>query len=101
MGKHVRYRRIYDDVSPEDGRRILVDRIWPQGVRMEDARLDEWLRDVAPSTELRRWYGHDPERYEEFRPQLVGTLATKYSRCHWCGDYARIQRKESLRVTLP
>jgi uncharacterized protein YeaO (DUF488 family) len=74
MGKHVRYRRVYDDASPEDGRRILVDRIWPRGVRKEDARLDDWLRDVAPSTELRRWYGHDPERYEEFRRRYLAEL---------------------------
>jgi uncharacterized protein YeaO (DUF488 family) len=74
MGKHVMYRRIYDDASPEDGLRILVDRIWPRGVRKEDARLDEWIRDVAPSTELRRWYGHDPERYDEFRRRYLAEL---------------------------
>lgn len=74
MGKHVMYRRIYDDASPEDGLRILVDRIWPRGIRKEDARLDEWIRDVAPSTELRRWYGHDPERYDEFRRRYLAEL---------------------------
>jgi uncharacterized protein YeaO (DUF488 family) len=56
----VRYRRIYEDPSPDDGLRVLVDRIWPRGVRKHDAHLDEWLCDVAPSTELRRWYAHDP-----------------------------------------
>jgi uncharacterized protein YeaO (DUF488 family) len=74
MGKHVRYRRIYDDASPDEGARILVDRTWPRGVRKEDTRLDGWMRDVAPSTELRRWYGHDPERYEEFRRRYLAEL---------------------------
>jgi uncharacterized protein YeaO (DUF488 family) len=58
---------VYDDVAEgEAGPRVLVDRIWPRGVRKVDAALDEWLKDVAPSTELRRWYGHEPERFEEF-----------------------------------
>jgi uncharacterized protein YeaO (DUF488 family) len=74
MGKDVRYRRIYDDVSSEDGLRILVDRIWPRGIRKEDAQLDEWMRDIAPSTELRRWYGHDPDRYAEFRRRYLAEL---------------------------
>jgi uncharacterized protein YeaO (DUF488 family) len=57
--------RVYD---PPAGvpTRVLVDRIWPRGIRKEDAHLDEWCKDVAPSTELRRWYGHDPERFDEF-----------------------------------
>lgn len=55
MGNDVRYRRIYDGASPTDGLRILVDRLWPRGLRKQDAHLDEWARDVAPSTELRLW----------------------------------------------
>lgn len=74
MAELVRYRRIYDDVSSEDGVRILVDRIWPRGMRKEDAHLDEWMREVAPSTELRRWYGHDPGRYAEFRRRYLAEL---------------------------
>ena len=74
MGTDVRYRRIYDDASSEDGRRVLVDRIWPRGVRKQDAHLDEWLREVAPSTELRRWYAHDPDRYAEFRRRYLAEL---------------------------
>ena len=74
MGKDVRYRRIYDDVSSENGTRILVDRIWPRGIRKQDAHVDEWMRDVAPSTELRRWYGHDPDRYAEFRRRYLAEL---------------------------
>ena len=59
-------RRIYDDERTEAGNRVLVDRLWPRGVKKEDAALDEWLKDAAPSTELRRWYGHDPGRFAEF-----------------------------------
>ena len=74
MGKDVTYRRIYDDPSATDGRHILVDRIWPRGVRKQDAHLDAWMPDVAPSTELRRWYGHDPDRYTEFRRRYLEEL---------------------------
>lgn len=62
----VRLRRVYDPASPEDGKRILVDRVWPRGLSKEKARLDEWVKDVAPSTELRKWYGHEPGRFKEF-----------------------------------
>jgi uncharacterized protein YeaO (DUF488 family) len=64
--RSVRVRRIYDDPSPDDGTRVLVDRIWPRGMSKERARLDEWCKQVAPSTELRTWYGHDPKRFAEF-----------------------------------
>ena len=57
-----------------DGKRVLVDRVWPRGMRKEQAHLDEWLRDVAPSTELRRWYGHEPSRFPEFRRRYRAEL---------------------------
>jgi uncharacterized protein YeaO (DUF488 family) len=63
----IRVKRIYDPPDRQDGLRVLVDRIWPRGVRKGEARVDLWLKDVAPSTELRRWFGHDPERWVEFR----------------------------------
>jgi len=62
----VRVRRAYDDPEPTDGRRVLVDRLWPRGLSKERAHLEEWCKQVAPSTDLRKWYGHDPERYAEF-----------------------------------
>jgi uncharacterized protein YeaO (DUF488 family) len=71
----VRLRRVYDDPSPEDGARVLVDRIWPRGIAKSAARLDEWLKDVAPSTGLRGWYGHRPERFTEFRRRYLAELA--------------------------
>lgn len=62
----IRVRRIYDDPEPSDGARVLVDRVWPRGVSKDHAHLDEWLKNVAPSNELRQWYGHDPDKYAEF-----------------------------------
>jgi uncharacterized protein YeaO (DUF488 family) len=67
MGTHrVRVARVYDAVEPEDGARVLVDRLWPRGVSKDEAQLDAWLKEIAPSTELRRWYGHDPAKHAEF-----------------------------------
>lgn len=63
---HVQVRRVYDQPEPGDGQRVLVDRVWPRGLSKEHAHLDEWCKQVAPSTGLRTWYGHDPERYHEF-----------------------------------
>jgi uncharacterized protein YeaO (DUF488 family) len=71
----VRLRRVYDPPVPEDGHRVLVDRLWPRGMKQEAARLDAWRRDVAPSAELRRWFGHDPARWPEFRRRYRAELA--------------------------
>ncbi|MFD1936558.1 MULTISPECIES: DUF488 domain-containing protein [Nonomuraea] len=62
----VHVRRVYEAPEQADGARVLVDRIWPRGMTKEKAHLDEWCKQVAPSTELRKWYGHDPERFAEF-----------------------------------
>lgn len=62
----VRVRRVYDAPARGDGNRVLVDRIWPRGLTKEKADLDEWCKTIAPSTELRKWYNHDPERFTEF-----------------------------------
>ncbi len=73
------YARVYDQPGPGDGYRVLVDRIWPRGVAKADLDLGEWLREVAPTTELRRWYGHRPERFAQFadryRRELDGSSA--------------------------
>jgi uncharacterized protein YeaO (DUF488 family) len=74
MARRIRLRRVYDDPSPEDGRRVLVDRVWPRGLTKDDAHLDEWIKDAAPSTPLRRWYGHCPERFTEFRRRYLAEL---------------------------
>jgi uncharacterized protein YeaO (DUF488 family) len=62
----VRIRRIYETPEPGEGARVLVDRVWPRGLTKAAAAIDEWCKDVAPSTELRQWYGHDPGRFAEF-----------------------------------
>jgi uncharacterized protein YeaO (DUF488 family) len=62
----VRLGRVYDERTAEDGTRVLVDRLWPRGLTKEQADLDEWCKQIAPSAELRKWYGHDPDRFSEF-----------------------------------
>lgn len=70
----LRLKRAYVAAEPDDGARVLVDRLWPRGVSKEKAALDEWLKDLGPSTELRKWFGHDPERWEEFQRRYRAEL---------------------------
>jgi uncharacterized protein YeaO (DUF488 family) len=70
----VRARRVYEEAAPSDGRRVLVDRLWPRGLSKDRARLDEWLKAVAPSDELRRWYGHEPGKFAEFTRRYQAEL---------------------------
>jgi uncharacterized protein YeaO (DUF488 family) len=70
----VRSKRIYEPPAAEDGYRVLVDRLWPRGISRDAARLDEWARELAPSDELRRWYGHDPAKFDEFRRRYLDEL---------------------------
>jgi len=70
-------KRIYEPAEPDDGYRVVVDRMWPRGLRKVDAAIDEWLRDIAPSAELRRWFGHDPARWDEFVRRYHAELEAK------------------------
>lgn len=70
-------KRVYEPASPEDGTRILVERLWPRGMKKAALRLDEWTKDVAPSDALRRWFGHDPARWTEFRRRYFAELDRK------------------------
>lgn len=72
--KRVKIKRVYDPPAASDGYRVLVDRLWPRGVSKDAAALDDWVRELAPSDELRRWFGHDPERFEEFRRRYIEEL---------------------------
>ncbi|UGU31354.1 DUF488 family protein [Mycolicibacterium smegmatis] len=73
--KHeVRLARVYEEPEPGEGHRVLVDRLWPRGLRKDDPRIGQWLPEVAASTELRRWYGHAPERYDEFARRYTAEL---------------------------
>lgn len=70
----IQIKRVYDEPSSADGLRILVERLWPRGVTKEKAAIDLWLKDVAPSTELRKWFGHDPVKWEEFKKRYWDEL---------------------------
>ena len=70
-------KRAYDAPSDDDGRRILVDRLWPRGLKRETARIDEWRQDIAPSHDLRKWFGHDPEKWAEFQRRYRAELESE------------------------
>jgi uncharacterized protein YeaO (DUF488 family) len=70
-----RIKRVYDPPSPADGERILVDRLWPRGLKKADAAIDRWMKEVAPSAALRTWFGHEPERFAEFRRRYAAEMA--------------------------
>ena len=71
---NIRLKRAYEAAARSDGYRILIDRLWPRGVSRDQARLDEWERELAPSAELRQWFGHEPSRFEEFRRRYIEEL---------------------------
>lgn len=73
----IRLKRAYETASREDGKRFLVERLWPRGVRKDSLKLDGWLKDVAPSPELRRWFGHDPEKWREFQRRYGRELSSR------------------------
>jgi uncharacterized protein YeaO (DUF488 family) len=89
-----RIKRVYEDASRADGQRILVDRLWPRGLKKTDAALDDWMKDVAPSVPLRRWFDHDPERFAQFKRKYKAEL-----RGNAALDKLR-QRGKARRVTL-
>jgi uncharacterized protein YeaO (DUF488 family) len=71
---NVKIKRVYEAPEKEDGMRILVDRLWPRGLTKEKAKVDLWLKDIAPSTVLRKWFGHDPQKWEEFKKRYLNEL---------------------------
>ncbi len=76
MSKHVvTIKRAYEEPSSHDGMRVLVDRLWPRGVSKDEARIDLWLKDVSPSDDLRKWFGHDPVRWKEFQQRYKAELS--------------------------
>jgi len=89
----LRVKRIYDPVSPSDGRRILIDRFWPRGIKKADAAIDEWLKDIAPSADLRKWFAHDPVKWHEFEKRYRAELKGK-------ADLVERLRKEAEKKTV-
>jgi uncharacterized protein YeaO (DUF488 family) len=75
--KNLLFKRAYTPAGPGDGKRILVDRLWPRGLKKDSARIDCWMKEIAPSTELRQWFGHDPERWPEFKRRYAKELAAQ------------------------
>ena len=84
---NVKLKRAYEAATPADGRRILIDRLWPRGVKKADAAIDLWLKDLSPSTGLRKWFGHEPARWEEFSgvigPRSIVTRNSSLSCANW------------------
>jgi uncharacterized protein YeaO (DUF488 family) len=76
----IRLKRAYEPAAADDGRRVLIDRLWPRGVSRHRAALDGWEKELAPSTELRRWFGHEPSRFEEFRRRYISELQERRPR---------------------
>ena len=70
----IKIKRIYDRASPDDGKRIYIDRLWPRGMKKEEVKIDEWLKEISPSGELRKWFGHDPSKYAEFKRRYTKEL---------------------------
>ncbi len=70
----IKLKRAYEPPAPDDGTRILIDRLWPRGVKKSDAEIDDWMKEIAPSADLRKWFGHDPERWQEFRRRYKAEL---------------------------
>jgi uncharacterized protein YeaO (DUF488 family) len=89
----LKIKRAYDPFSPGDGRRILVDRLWPRGIRKEEARIDQWLKDLAPSETLRKWFAHDPAKWREFSRRYKNELLDK-------ADIIAALRSESKKGTV-
>jgi uncharacterized protein YeaO (DUF488 family) len=86
---HVRLKRAYEPAVPEDGVRVLVDRLWPRGLRKADAAIDRWMKDIAPSTQLRQWFGHEPERWPEFRRRYSRELQQRAAAVEELRELAR------------
>lgn len=91
----LRIKRIYEEPSAEDGIRILVDRLWPRGIKKDAAKLDEWAKEIAPSDALRRWYGHDTNRWREFQRRYTAELRKNDDVCRKI-----VQRAKKETVTL-
>ena len=86
---HIRLKRAYEHPGEGDGKRILVDRLWPRGISKDDAAIDEWMKELSPSTELRKWYGHEPSRWDEFRKRYAEELRQSQTQFEHLRDLAR------------
>ena len=90
--KTIQVKRVYDDKSDDDGYRVFVDRLWPRGVSKEDAHFDEWMKELAPSTELRKWFDHKPERFDEFSKRYRKELKEQDEKLDELRDIAKTKK---------
>jgi len=88
----IRIKRAYTKPARSDGYRVLVDRIWPRGVSKDEAQLDDWMKDVAPSSKLRKWFNHDPDRWDEFKHRYFDELEDKSEKLHVLRNKAKTGR---------
>ncbi len=95
QGLDIQLKRAYEAPGPDDGLRYLVDRIWPRGVSKDEAQIEAWLRHIAPSDELRKWFDHDPERWDEFHRRYTAELKFHHDDLHQLGE-----RASQRRITL-
>lgn len=93
----IHLKRAYDEPSDADGVRVLVDRLWPRGVAKDGARIDRWLKELAPSAALRKWYGHDPEKWDQFKARYFAELD---GRPEGVDELRRLARKEQVTLVF-
>lgn len=96
----IQLKRVYDDAEKEDGMRILVDRIWPRGVSKEDAKLDEWVKEIGPSDELRKWFDHDADKYEEFKKKYKKELKQNSEQSGALDQMKKWTKEKDKKLTL-
>lgn len=96
----INLKRVYDEAEKSDGMRILVDRVWPRGVSKEDAKLDEWVKEVAPSKELREWFDHDAKKYDEFKKKYKEELKSNDEQKEALENLKKWTKKHNKNITL-
>ena len=94
----VRTKRVYEKRDPGDGKRILVDRLWPRGLKRDEPRIDEWMKELAPSDELRQWFGHDPLKWPEFRQRYTRELMSAPDKVILLDKLVRMAREGNVTI---
>ena len=94
--ENVFLKRIYDPIDESDGDRILIDRLWPRGIRKEDAKLSMWAKEIAPSSELRKWFGHKPERFEEFKQRYLEEMLNDKQKSQLLSQLCQLATKKKI-----
>lgn len=96
MSEKLSIKRVYEDSTAEDGYRILIDRLWPRGLSKEKAAVDLWLKEISPSTELRKWFGHDPDKWKEFRKKYKDEIKANKEASEELKDAIKKHKKVTL-----